>query len=167
MTALTIGYGDFFPTTALGKVIVIVHTCSTAVYFGAMISALTVKILYPRDTVCFSAKLLYVPNAGLWGIRLINTHRERLVNPEIRVQMTEHCIGNVIASTYRAGTFDDMPYLGRHDFTLFFSDSIVIEPAKTVLVGTESPGSFRRMEVEPARTLSSLLKKPIPQISGY
>ena len=55
---------------------------------------------------------------------MVNTHKERLVNPEIRIFVTEHCFGNVSAPMHRVTKFGDMPYLGKHDFSLYFPDSL-------------------------------------------
>ena len=134
VTALTIGYGDFYPLTPLGKVLVIVHSCFTAIYFAIMVAVLSAKMFYPRNTLSFSNNLLFNPQNGFWGVRMINTHRERLVNPEIRIFMTEHCFGNVISRTHRVTKADDMPYLGKHDFSLYFPDYIEIDSKQTLSI---------------------------------
>lgn len=124
VTALTIGYGDFYPLTTVGKVVVAIHTCLTAIYFAIMVTALSAKMFYPKNTIMFSERLLFDPINKRFAIRLINTHREPLVNPEIRIFMTEHCYGNVMGPMHRITKYDDMPFLGKHDFSLFFQDKI-------------------------------------------
>jgi hypothetical protein len=122
VTSMTIGYGDFAPVTYFGKSIVIFQACITAIYFAIMIALLSAKMFYPRNTIYFSNKILYDHINDCFGIRMINTHKERLVNPEMRIFMVGHCVGNVVAPSLNVARVDNIPYLGIHDFTLFFSD---------------------------------------------
>ena len=136
VTSLTIGFGDFTPVTSFGKVLVITHGCLTAIYFAFMIAVLSAKIFYPKNTMMFAKKLCFVPGGGnevgvigSFNLRLINTHKEKLINPEIRVFVVEHAVGNVIARNHKAAKFDDKPYLGRHDFIFGFTDSMRLDDA--------------------------------------
>lgn len=122
VTALTIGYGDFHPLTSFGKVLVIIQSCTTALYFAVMIATLSANMFFPKNTIHYSNNFLYDKKTGFFGIRIINLHNERLVNPEIRITVTEHCCGNVMASHRKVAKIDSLPYLGKHDETISFQD---------------------------------------------
>ncbi len=124
ITALTIGYGDYSPIADTGKLLVIIHGCMMAIYFACMIAILSVKMFFPRNTLVFSKQMFLNPKEEVLGVRIINTHMEKLINPDIRIFMTAHCVGNVISSEYRVATFDSKPYLGKHDFILMFSGKL-------------------------------------------
>jgi hypothetical protein len=52
--------------------------------------------------------------------RVINTNREPLINPEIRISVTEHNIGDRIAGIFNLIEDCNITYLGRHDFSYTF-----------------------------------------------
>jgi hypothetical protein len=121
ITSLTIGYGDFHPLNEIGKIIVIIHGTSTALFFAFIISILSVRLFYSKDPIQYSKFILYNQNIKLFAIRVINSNKERIINPEIRISFTEHCVGNVIGRVHSIRKIDDLAYLGKHDFILGFS----------------------------------------------
>lgn len=122
VTSLSIGYGDLVPLNIPGKVLVIIQTSVTAVYFALMVSVLSIKMFYPRDTVKFSDKIIYNPKLDMLIIRVINIRKEPLVNPNIRISITEHNTGSKSAGMYNIPTDYDIAYLGKYDFSYTFKN---------------------------------------------
>lgn len=123
VTSLTIGFGDFVPVNILGKFLVIAQTCITALYFAMMVSVLSLKLLYPRDLIYFSEKVIYNSNSDMLIIRVINTNQNALVNPEIRISITEHNAGNESAGMFNIPLDYNLTYLGKYDFSYAFKNS--------------------------------------------
>jgi hypothetical protein len=117
VTSFSLGYGDFVPVTVLGKVFVILHMIITSLLFALLISVLTVKIFHTGDTIIFSKKIFYDKSNLKIGFRLLNIHSVPLINPEIRVHYTEHCVGNVMAKVSILHVREELiGFFGRHDF---------------------------------------------------
>jgi len=120
VTSLAIGYGDFVPFGFFGKVLVIMHSCITTMYFALMITVLSIKMFYPRDSIKFSKKIVYDKDTGRVIFRVINTNREALINPEVRISITEHNVGDKIAGVFNIVEDSHITHLGRHDFSYTF-----------------------------------------------
>ena len=120
ITASTIGYGDYYPTAAFGKALVIFQSVFCSVYVAIMMSIITSKFIWPtQNTIVFSSKILYNPEKDLFQIRIINTNSMPIINPEIRMAMTEHKVGNTIAGVLELDNGGATPiYLGKYDFIL-------------------------------------------------
>lgn len=123
VTSLAIGYGDFVPIKFIGKILVIMHSCITTMYFALMVSILSIKMFYPGDSIRFSKKIIYNPKIDKFIFRVINTNKEALINPEVRISVTEHNIGDEIASVFNLLKDCDITYLGRHDLSYTFKNS--------------------------------------------
>jgi len=123
VTSLAIGFGDFVPIKHIGKVLVVFHSCITAIYFALMISVLSIKMFYPGDSIRFSKKIIYNPKVGQFIFRVINTNKEALINPEVRISVTEHNVGNVSAAVFNILTDYYITYLGKHDFSYSFKNN--------------------------------------------
>ena len=123
ITSLAIGYGDFVPITKIGKILVIIHSCITAMYFALMISVLSIKMLYPRNLIKFSEKIIYNPKTDMFIFRVINTNKEPLINPDLRISVTEHNIWDRSAGVYNIETDYKITYLGKHDFSYTFKNT--------------------------------------------
>ncbi len=123
VTSLSIGYGDVVPLNTAGKLLVIIQSSITAVYFALMVSVLSVKMFYPRDLVKFSKKIIYNPSTDMLIIRAINTSREALVNPDIRISITEHNTGCNSAGMFDIPIDYRLTYLGKYDFSYTFKNS--------------------------------------------
>lgn len=54
------------------------------------------------------------------SIRIINTNTSPIINPEIRISVTEHQSGNVIAGKRSMPLDYTLDYLGKHDFVVSF-----------------------------------------------
>lgn len=133
VTALTVGYGDVLPRTDPGKVLVILHTCLTTAYFGMMISLLMVKLFYPKNTIVFSRYLIIDRHREYLVFRILNTHREKLIHPEVRILLTRHSVGNVISHCLKVEKIDDITYLGKHDFNIHFSNKIKYNGSEIII----------------------------------
>lgn len=122
ITASTIGYGDYYPTAAGGRILVVFQSVFCSVYVAIMMSIITSKLLWPaKDTTIFSKKILYNPQKGQFQVRIINTNSMPIINPEIRIAMTQHEVGDVIAGILELDNSEAKPiYLGRHDFVITF-----------------------------------------------
>lgn len=123
VTSLSIGYGDLVPINISGKLLVIIQSCITALYFALMVSILSLKLLYPRDLIRFSEKIIYNPNSDMLIIRVINTSRDALVNPNIRISITEHNTGKESAGMFNIPIDYNLTYLGKYDFSYTFKNS--------------------------------------------
>ena len=120
ITSLTIGYGDFSPLNGTGQLLVIVHALLTFIYSALMTSFLVTKLLFSKDAVVFSRNVIYCEDNQYMSIRIINTNTSPIINPEIRVSVTEHQIGNVIAGKCSMPLDFTLDYLGKHDFVVSF-----------------------------------------------
>lgn len=120
ITASTIGYGDCYPTAIGGKILAITQSIFCAVYIAVMMSIITSKLLWPtKNTIIFSKKILYNPEKKYFQVRIINTNSMPIINPEIRMAMTQHGKGDIIAGVLELDNSNAKPiYLGRHDFVL-------------------------------------------------
>ena len=123
VTSLAIGYGDLVPATVLGKLLVIIHSCITALYFALMISVLSVKMLYPNNLVRFSKKIIYNPETDMLIFRVINTNKEPLINPELRISVAEHNIEEKSTGIFTIETDFKLTYLGKLDFLYTFNNT--------------------------------------------
>lgn len=123
VTSLSIGFGDLVPVNVAGKVIVIIQSCITAMYFALMVSVLSIKLFYPRELIKFSEKIIYNPETDMLIIRVLNTNRDSLVNPDIRISVTEHNIGDESAGMYNIPIDYRITYLGKYDFSYSFKNS--------------------------------------------
>lgn len=123
VTSLSIGYGDLVPINEAGKVLIIIQTSITTVYFALMVSVLSLKLLYPRELIRFSEKIIYNPKIDMFIIRVINTSRDALVNPNIRISVTEHNTGNESAGMINIPIDYNLVYLGKYDFSYTFKNS--------------------------------------------
>lgn len=146
VTSLSIGYGDLVPVNFAGKALVIIHSCFTATYFALMVSVLSIKLFYPGYSVKFSNKIIYNSDSDILIFRVINTNKEALINPEVRISVTEHNIGYAIAGVYQIPTDFAITYLGKHDFSYSFKNSFssinVTEEASKALRHNEMVSSF-------------------------
>lgn len=122
ITASTIGYGDYYPTAIGGKILVVFQSVFCSVYVAIMMSIITSKLLWPaKNTIIFSKKIIYNPQRGQFQVRIINTNSMPIINPEIRIAMTQHEIGDVIAGILELDNSEAKPiYLGKHDYVITF-----------------------------------------------
>lgn len=120
ITSLTIGYGDFSPQNEIGELLVIVHALLTFIYSALMTSLLVTKLLFSKDAVVFSRNIIYCKDNCYMSIRIINTNTSPIINPEIRISVTEHQSGNVIAGQCSMPLNYTLDYLGKHDFVVSF-----------------------------------------------
>lgn len=123
VTSLSIGYGDIVPITIVGKVLSIVQTCTTAMYFALMVSVLSIKLFYPKDLIRFSTKIIYNPKLDVFIFRVININKEALVNPNLRISVTEHNTGNKSVGVFNVPIEHNVTYLGKYDFSYSFKSS--------------------------------------------
>lgn len=123
VTSLSIGYGDLVPVNLEGKLIVIIQSCIMAMYFALMVSILSLKLLYPKDLIRFSSKIVYNKETDMLIIRVINTNRDSLVNPDIRISVTEHNTGDKSAGMYSIPNDYKITYLGKYDFSYTFRNN--------------------------------------------
>jgi hypothetical protein len=90
----------------------------TSILFALMIAVLSAKMFYPKDTIIFSKKILFDKMNQKIGFRILNLHSEPLINPDIRIHYSEHCIGNEIAKIATLNVpVQLVGYLGKHDYT--------------------------------------------------
>jgi hypothetical protein len=127
ITSFTIGYGDYIPNNDAGRLLVIVHVTLTSISFALIIAILSIKFFYIKDPIQYSKSIYFDSELNDFGFRVINTNKERIINPEIRISFTEHCIGNVIAQTFMIRKIDNLPYLGKHDFSFSINNKLKIE----------------------------------------
>lgn len=122
VTGTTLGYGDFSPKNIPGKIIVIIHVLFSTVFFAIAVSVVFLKLVYPKDTVILSKKIMYLQKENKLIFRIININRSKLINPEIRIVLAMH--------TQRGGTshhiglmkIDDLPVIGNHDLLISIHD---------------------------------------------
>lgn len=117
VTSFTVGFGDMTPITKLGKVLVIIQMAGSSILFAFFIAILTTKLFYPKNTIKFSKKIFINEKDSCIGFRVLNIHSEPLINPEIRIHYTEHCVGNTIARISQLGKSSQLGFLGKHDFS--------------------------------------------------
>ncbi len=120
VTGLTIGYGDYHPFNDIGRQIVIVHGLSSALVFSLVTALIVAKALSPRNVIMFSNQLVFDNEINRFYFRIINTHRSRLLNLQVRIAASEHAFGNVIAGICPITSFPPPPWLGSHDYTVGF-----------------------------------------------
>lgn len=120
ITSLTIGYGDLIPVNDIAKITVILHSTIYAVYSALMMSMLTTNLLCPKETIIFSKNLIYNPNSQEMLFRMINISSAPIINPEVRISVTGHAVGNVIAEIFPVSTKYSIDYLEKYDFTYYF-----------------------------------------------
>lgn len=120
VTSLTIGYGDLIPVNAIAKVTVILHSTIYAVYSALMMSMLTTNLLCPKETIAFSKNMIYNPDSQEMLFRMINISSAPIINPEVRISVTEHAVGNVIAGIFPVTAQYSIDYLEKYDFTYCF-----------------------------------------------
>lgn len=122
ITATTVGYGDIFPVTGIAKAVVVIQAVISALYFAIMMSIITSKLLWPQvNTIKFSKYIVFDPQFLLFHVRIINTNSIPIIQPVIRISVTQHAVGDVIANVYELGNTMAKPmYLGRHDYTISF-----------------------------------------------
>lgn len=146
VTSMSIGYGDFVPVNNIGKILVIFHSCFTATYFALMVSILSIKMFYPGNSIKFSNKIIYNLDMDLLIFRVINTNKEALINPEVRISITEHNVGYAIAGVFHIPTDFDITYLGKHDFSYSFKNSYnninVVDEANKAIKHNEIKKAF-------------------------
>lgn len=147
VTSLSVGYGDFVPINVAGKILVIIQTCITAMYFALMVSVLSLKMLYPRDLIRFSKNIIYNPQTDMLIVRVINTSRDALVNPNIRISITEHSTGSKSAGMFNIPIDYNLTYLGKYDFSYSFKNSYqsvnIINEANKALEFNKSSDSMK------------------------
>lgn len=122
ITGLTIGFGDYVPITSIGKFIVILQGIFSTFFYSIIISFISLKIIFPFHTINFSNKI--VTNGTYFKFRIINSHRALLVNPEIRISIVEHNVGNVLATTVNVPKIDTLVWLDNHDFVIGFASQV-------------------------------------------
>lgn len=120
ITSLTIGYGDFSPQNWSGQLLVIAHALLAFIYSALMTSFLVTKLLFSKDAVVFSRNVIYCKDNQYMSIRILNTNTSPIINPEIRISVTQHQIGNVIAGKCSMPLNYTLDYLGKHDFVISF-----------------------------------------------
>lgn len=122
ITASTIGYGDITPVSEIEKCIVMFQSVFCTVYVAVMMSIITSKMLWPtRNTIVFSDKIIHDRKGEMFGVRIINTNALPILNPDVRVTVTEHGSGNKISRRMDLdNTLASPQYLGKHDSTLWF-----------------------------------------------
>lgn len=122
VTGLTIGFGDLTPIGPLGKILTVFHGLISSLYFALTVAFLGVKMLFPNHTLHFSDKVLF--DGTNIVVRVLNSHRALLVNPDFRISLVVHCHGNVTAETFPAVKIDNIHWLDNHDFIIGFPDRI-------------------------------------------
>lgn len=122
VTAATIGYGDIHPILIEEKLIVVIQSVICAVFIAMSMSIITSKLLWPtRDTLVFSDKVIYDKANKMFGLRVINTSALPIVNPDVRISVTQHVVGDVIAQTAILSDCMAKPqYIACYDWTMWF-----------------------------------------------
>lgn len=122
ITASTVGYGDYSPKNTFGKVIVMIQIMISTALFAIFVSIAFMKMMYPRNAIILSQKIIYNPETGKLCFRIINVNRAKLINPEIRIVMAEHTETNGVSSHVVLAKIDALPPIGNHDFSISFQD---------------------------------------------
>lgn len=142
VTASTIGYGDIYTNTGVGKTVVTIQSVMCALYTAVMMSVITSKLLWPKtETIVFSNSIILDPIQKVFHVRIINTNSMPIINPDIKITLTVHAIGDENAGIVRLNNqFAQLAYLGRHDYTISFGlqrQSTEIEAREFYLVLNE------------------------------
>lgn len=122
VTGTTLGYGDFAPKSPTGKIFVTVQVLISTVLFALSVSIIFLKLMYPRETIILSNKIIYRRYENKLFLRVINVNRSKLINPEIRIVLAKHTERFGISQNVSMAKLDDLPPLGNHDFIIGFSD---------------------------------------------
>lgn len=122
VTGTTLGYGDLSPKNSSGKLVVIFHVLLSTAFFALSISIAFLKLLYPRNTIILSSKIIYWPQKNKLFFRVINVNRAKLINPEFRIVMAQHTENHGISNHVPMAKLDQLPPIGNHDFVISFSD---------------------------------------------
>jgi len=122
VTASTVGYGDIYTNTGIGKTVVTIQSVLCALYTAVMMSVITSKLLWPKtETVVFSQKIILDPIQEMFHVRIINSNSMPIINPDIRITLTVHAVGDESAGIIELdNNFAQPAYLGRHDITISF-----------------------------------------------
>lgn len=122
VTGTTLGYGDYSPKNPAGKGIVSSHVLVSTFFFALSVSIIFLKLLYPRETIILSDKIIYWHQENKLFFRVINVNRSKLINPDIRIVMAQHTERFGISQHVPMSKLDDLPPLGNHDFIISFKD---------------------------------------------
>ena len=122
ITSSTVGFGDLTVVSDLGKTIVAFQILTSTLYTAYMTAIFAVKLFYPNSAIIFSKKVLYSISSNVFMFRVINTNRDKLINPEIRISVVFSCHGDVIAPIMDVETRSKVAYLGKHDMTLYIDN---------------------------------------------
>lgn len=118
VTGSTLGYGDYSPQDSLGKILVIFHVVFISMYFATFISVLAVKILYPKDSIIFSNKMVYNKKMKLLFFRIINVNKGQIINPDIRIISIDHTTAHGTSSIRNIGEINQLSLLENYDIKL-------------------------------------------------
>lgn len=97
VTSSTVGFEDLAVVSDGGKMIVSLQIILSTLYTAYMTAIFAVKFFYPNNAIALSKKILYSEYLNKFMFRVINTNRDRLLNPEIRISVVFSCHEDVIA----------------------------------------------------------------------